>query len=275
MIRFFSAAFGENYVRSARALIKSFENYSPLADFRLFTDCPKKFDKCQIFSSDIKDLLNDLDCFHQNPDGQLQNAFKFSLFSQMRKKFPHDDLCWIDADMLVLDELTNHLKPGYINVMTHGRRNGQIISCGAGLYVSGERYAIGGLYSLPPGGAEDFLLKISRERYTWSDVAPLVAKSGDQITLNHLVARSGIPIHWITDDKRYIYNLEIADGIHPTVGDPGLKSLELKNNCLIRSGRQVAVFCWIKNKLDAHLKEDFYTFQPTVANFLRKFYRDS
>ena len=94
----------------------------------------------------------------------------------------------------------------------------------------------------------------------------------DQIALNHLVARSGLPVNWITDDRQNIFNLELADGVHPVIGDKGLASVRLVDGRLVRDARRVAVLCWIKSKLDAHIARGFSSFQPEVARFLRRIY---
>lgn len=273
MIRFFTAAFGEAYARVTRGLLRSFERFAPKSDITVFTDMPAHFQPQRTIRTSFDDVLAELDSFLRAPDGQLRNAFKFVLFRRMQQLFPGDDVCWIDADMLVFSELSQHLVPGRINVMAHGRRDDQVIACGNGLNVPGSRYAIGGLYSLPPGPALDFLFEIARQRPQWRDVDRLVLHSGDQITLNHLVARSGLPVHWLSDDRRFIYNLEIGEAVHPVVGDPALAAVTLQDGRPVRQGRTVAVFCWIKTKLDAHLVNEFATFKPEVAALLKTLYR--
>lgn len=273
MIRFFTAAFGESYARFAQALASSFIKFSPGTNLHIFTDNPKKITHSLVEEITIEDLLKSLDKFHHSTDGQLRNAFKFALFKRMREKFPADDICWIDADMLVFEKMENHFKPGFVNVINHGRRAGQVIECGDGLNVEGEAYAIGGMYSLPPGGGEDYLLEASRRRPSWKGVSDLVKYSGDQIVLNHLVARSGIPINWITDNKEFIYNLEIADAVHPIVGDKALGAIRFGGKSLYRGKRQIAVFCWIKNKLDAHIIDEFKTFHPSAREVLLDLYK--
>lgn len=272
MIRLFTAAFGDAYVSAARALLRSIARYSPRADVTVFTDRPGDFTHPGVQAASLVDLLAELDQDFSRLQGQRHNAFKFALFERMRRLHPNDDLCWIDADMLVLDDLPAVIRPGHVNVMAHGRRGGQMIACGDGLDVPGERYAIGGLYSLPPGGAEAFLRQKLAERDSWSDMAPLVRHSGDQVTLNHLVARSGLPVHWLTDDLNRIYNLEVGESLHPVVGDPGLARISLEADRLERDGRRIAVFCWIKSRLDAHLADGFATFRPDVARFLADLY---
>lgn len=272
MIRFFTAAFGENYARYAQALATSFKAFSPASTLHIFSDHPEKINHPNVEKLTIDELLESLDLFHRSNEGQLRNAFKFAHFKLMRDRYPEDDICWIDADMLVFDNMENHFKLGHINVISHGRRPGQVIECGDGLGVLGEVYAIGGMYSLPPGKAEEYLLETSRKRHTWTDVSPLVQLSGDQIILNHLVARSGIPVNWITDNKNYIYNLEIADALHPVVGDKALSEIQFDGKKFFRGERQVAIFYWIKNRLDAHLKDKFKTFHPSVREKLEEFY---
>lgn len=273
MIRFFSAAFGEAYLTAAQGLLRSFELFAPDSDVRLFTDMPNRFDAAKVVKADFDELLAEMDPYHRSRDGQLRNAFKFVLFRRMGERYPNDDICWVDADMLVFTEVSRSLIPGQINVMSHGRRDTQVIECGDGLKVPGHRYAIGGLYSLPPGPALSHAFAAARARPHWTDVASLVRHSGDQLTLNHVVARSGVPVHWLSDDRRVIYNLEVGDNTHPVVGDPGLASIRLEGGRLMRGDRQIAVFCWIKNKFDAHLANGFSTFQPEVSAFFQSLYR--
>jgi hypothetical protein len=272
MVRFFSAALGEGYIQSAKALVRSFELFAPDIRIRIFTDFPNEFGADTSIKISFTELLNELDEFHQSPSGQLRNAFKFRLFERMRRLYPEDDLCWIDADMLVFSDLSRHLRLGLVNVIAHGKRDEQLLNLGDGLTVRGDRYAIGGLYSLPPGPALDFVFDAARSRQAWGDVDKLVRFSGDQITLNHVVARSGLPVHWISDDRRFIYNLEFGEGTHPIVGDAGLKAIEMLNGIPVRNGRKFALFYWIKNKLDAHIADRFSTFSPEVADLLRKLY---
>jgi hypothetical protein len=272
MIRFFSAAFGQAYIQPAKALVRSFDLFAPDAQISIFTDLPNRFGSERVIKTAFGELIDELDQFHRSTDGQLRNAFKFLLFDRMRQLYPEDDLCWIDADMLVFTDLSRHLRPGFVNVMAHGRRDEQLLNLGDDLTVRGDRYAIGGLYSLPPGPALDFVFDAARARQNWGDVDRLVRFSGDQITLNHVVARSGLPVHWVSDDRRFIYNLEFGENTHPIVGDAGLKAIEMLNGIPVRDGREFAVFCWIKNKLDAHIADRFSTFSPEVADLLRKLY---
>lgn len=272
MFRFFTASFGETYVLAAKALLRSIEWFTPNLDILVFTDQPEKFPVGKAVGVGWDELVAELDEYHRAPSGQLRNSFKFKLFERMRKRYPLDDLCWIDADILIFVDLQQHFIPGCINEMAHRRRNNQFLNLGDGLSIKGDRYAIGGLYALPAGRSIDFLNEIAKRRPGWADVDKLVRSSGDQITLNHLVHRSGLWVHWFSDDQRFIYNLEFGSNIHPVVGDVGLMEIELRQGLPVRDGRQFAVFCWIKSKLDAHIADDFSSFKPDVSALLKKLY---
>lgn len=272
MIRFLTAAFGEAYRVAALGLSRSFQAYSPEASLTIFTDLAVDFPFGTTVKMSFDSVIASLDPFYRNSEGQFRNVFRFQLFRQMQECYPGDDLCWIDADMLVLSDVGRHLKQGYINVMAHGRRDAQVLDCGGGLMVRGDRYAIGGMYSLPPGDSLEFLQRTVAELPGWPDGGGPLRSMADQLALNHLVARPGMPVSWITDDKRHIFNLEVSDSLHPIVGDKGLAKIRLVGRHLVRDERRIAVLCWIKSKFDAHLARNFSSFQPEVALFLRKLY---
>lgn len=272
MIRLFSAAFGSRYLLPAIGLRNSLARFAPDIPFSLFSDLEEVAAWDSAIRAELGELVSTLDEFHQAELGQRRVGFKIELFRRMREKYPSDDLCWIDVDMLVLGDIAEHLQPGSINVMAHGRRDGQTLKLGDRLEVDGSRYAIGGLYSLPPGAAVGRFHELMLMRSTWTDLTPLVKNSGDQITLNHLVARSGLPVHWFSDDRRFIYNLEIGENAHPIVGDPKLAALERVGDSIYSEGRQVIVLCWIMNKLDAHFEDRFSTFREDVRQFLLEIY---
>lgn len=275
MMRFLTAAFGKSYLVAAHGLTRSFHRFSPEASLTVFTDLPGGFAFGDVVAMRYADLIAGLDSFYQNPLGQFQNVFRFLLLRRLREQFPDDDLCWIDADMLVFGDIGQHLVPGQLNVMAHGRRDDQVLDCGGGLIVSGNRYAIGGMFSLPPGPALDHLDRTLADLPGWDDGGGPLKNMADQLALNHLVARSGLPVNWISDDRRFIFNLEAADALHPVVGDAGLSQIALVNGRPWRTGRRIALMCWIKKKLDAHLKDNFSTFRPEVAALLRDLYAPS
>lgn len=272
MFRFVTAAFGEPYFLSIRGLLRSFAQFAPEEKVIVFTDMASRLSGAEIVPVDYSELVSDLDPFFQQTNGQFRNVSRYVLLKKAQEMYPDDDLCWIDADMLVLRPLSGHLLRGQVNVMAHGRRDDQVLDCGGGLTVPGTRYAIGGMNSFPPGPAIDYLLQTVRELPTWPDEGGPNRSMSSQLVLNHLVARSGLPVNWLTDDKRYIFNLEIGEAWHPVVGDAGLAKLKFEGKALVRDGREVAVFCWIKSKLDAHVKKKFSTFQPDVAQFMRQMY---
>ncbi len=272
MPRFVTAAFGAPYLVAARGLLRSFQVFAPSEDLTIFTDMPDRLISPNTIAMSFADALANLDDFYREADRQRQNVFRFGILRRMQEIYPNDDICWIDADMLVLCNLSEYFRSGYINVMSHGRRDNEVFDCGGGLLVPGKRYAIGGMYSLPPGAALDYITRTMRSLPSWPDEGGPLRHMADQIILNHLVARSGLPVAWISDNEQLIFNLEVSDSMHPVVGDRGLAQIRLEDNKLLRGDRQIAVFCWIKKKLDAHLRQKFSTFQPEVAGLLKELY---
>jgi hypothetical protein len=99
---------------------------------------------------------------------------------------------------------------------------------------------------------------------------------GDQLHLNHVIASaSPADVKWLSDDRRYIFNLEIGDGLHPYVDDPGLARLRLAGNEMWRDGRRVLLFYWVKPQFDPHFESGFSTFHPEVQSFLAELYSDT
>ena len=272
MPHFLTAVFGEPYRRAGQALARSFARHAPGAKLSIFTDLDAEFAAGDVVKTSYEALIETLPEFYRNPTRQFRNVFRFQLFRRLQAMCPGEDLCWIDADMLVFGDLAVHLKPGHVCVMAHGRRPGQQLDMGGGLIVPGERYAIGGLCMLPAGPALDWIEKTLIEMPNWPDGGGPLRHMADQVALNHLVARSDLPVHWLTDDRRYIFNLELADAWHPVVGDPGLARIELVEGRPSRDGRRIEVLCWIKSKLDAHLRNSFSSFRPEVASMLQDLY---
>jgi hypothetical protein len=250
MFRFVTAAFGQPYLVALHGLIRSFLTFAPNESLTIFTDMPIAPSLGMVIEMDFMELMKDFDDFYKTGKGQLGDVFKFSIFKRMMEIYPNDDICWIDADMLVFCELSQHLKLKNVNIMAHGRRDEEIINCGEGLSVQGKKYAIGGFHSLPSREAVDYLMEVTRHRLNWTDAGSSLTKgTGDQIILNHLVAYSGIPVNWISDDRRYIFNLEVGENVHPVVGDKGLSEIKLIDGKLFRNGGNLLCFVGLKINL--------------------------
>jgi len=265
-LRFFTAVFGREHLRAGVALTRTFSRYNT-TPLTVFTDQPGWFEHEK--EANFAELATEYPSFY-NQEGGRRNVFKYALTRRMQESFPGESVCWIDADMLVFDDLTQHLSDGHINVIAHGRRS-ESMNCGGGLRVPGEMYAISGLFALPPGPALGILETVTRERPHWEDDGSPNHNIGDQLILNHLLARTEVPVHWLTDDRRYIYNLEVADGLHPAPGDPALKRVRWHRRPVL-DGRRIVVFYWIKSKLDRHLQDEFCSFRPSVARRLMRLY---
>ncbi len=273
MIRFVTAAFGRPYLLAAQGLLRSFQQFAPDEVLTIFTDMPDELASPTTVEMEFSELLDELDDFYRKPDSSLKDVFKFGIFNRMQEMYPNDDICWIDADMLVFCNISSHLQAGKVNVMAHGRRDHQTVNCGGGLRVNGDRYAIGGMYSLPPGPALAYMVKTMQQIPNWEDGGGPLRNMADQLILNHLVARSALSVGWINDDRSRIFNLELGENVHPLVGDPGLSRIKLDGGVPVRDERQIAVFCWVKKKFDEHLENRFSTFQPEVARLLNSLYR--
>ena len=266
-LRFFTAVFGENYLRAGLALARTFNRYNRIP-LTVFTDQLGSFDNEE--SAEFRELVAEYPPFYRE-FGQRNNVFKYSLIRRMQTMYPGETIGWLDADMLVFADLTQHAADSQINVISHGRRK-DIVNCGGGLKVPGQSYAVGGLFAVPPGPALDVLQEITQERPQWHDDGSPNHTSGDQLILNHLVNRTDLPVHWITDNHRYIYNLEVADNKHPVYGDPALARIRWIRRPVL-DGRPIVVFYWIKKQFDRHLETNFESFRPSVARRLMQLYR--
>jgi hypothetical protein len=268
-MRYFTAVFGESHRRVAHGLVRTFKRYGPNTPLTVFTDLvDPSFDNATFLN--FNQLLNEYPAFYHIRG--RRNIIKLRLFREMQRRFPEETIAWIDADMLVFDDLDKHLQEGVVNVIAHGRRNTQLVNCGDGLRVPGERYAIGGLFAIPPGPALAYLEHTTERRLNWHDDGNPNHMIGDQLILNHLVARGPFEVNWVTDNKRFVYNLEIGDGVHPGLNDEGLKRVRWYGKRPVTDGREVVVFCWIKRQVDLHIDNGFTTFHPVVSWRLRRLY---
>jgi hypothetical protein len=270
-MRFFTAVFGESHRRAGLGLSRTFHQHNPSGHLTVFTDLPQTFATGVIRDFDL--LISRYGSEFFDHVGGRRNVFKYALFREMQEWYPSETIVWLDADQLIFDDLSKHLVDGHVNVISHGRRDGERVNCGNHLSVPGERYAIGGMFALPPGPALDFLEDVTKARPDWEDDGSPNHMIGDQLILNHLVAYGPEPVHWVSDDRRYIYNLELAEGLHPRVGDEGLRRIRWFGRRPVLDGRKIVLWYWIKQHLDLHLGDHFASFRPHVARRLERCYR--
>lgn len=216
-------------------------------------------------------FLDGLHSYYLQAEGQYKTVFKFEIIRDMQERYPGDSICWIDADMLILAPLAPLMKEDFTNVISHGRRDDQELNMGNGLFISGSKYAIGGVFSIPNRDTLDELARIRSVAPYWKEIGPFASQI-EQLIINHLVHDREHQVHWLTDNTDFIFNLEVGENLHPVVGDRLLQEIRLDVDGFFRGGRRFAVFCWIKNKLDAHILDDFRTFDVAVAQMLREFY---
>lgn len=235
----------------------------------MFSDRPEAFRRGE--PADWPALLGGFPPLYHEPIGGLRNVFKLPLLDLMAERYPEEMIVWIDADMLIFGPLERHLHDGAVNVIAHGRRAGEVMDCGDGLAVPGERYAISGVFGIPPGPARENLWDIALGRPHWDGDGGRNRTIGDQLLLNHLVHRSGLPVQWISDDPNIIVNLEIAEAHHPVPGDPRLSEITWRSGPRL-DDRPIVIWYWIKNQLDLHIDDGFATFDRSVARRLRRLY---
>lgn len=267
-MRYFTAALGESHHLVARALVRSFQRFEPDASLTVFTDLDAGFPNAERTS--LESLLKHRERFYRRPG--RRNVFKFTLFKEMFRRYPGEPIGWIDADTLLLSDLSRRLEPTKINVTSHGRRDAETVALGNRLEVPGSRYAISGFFSLPDPSWLDRLERITEQRPAW-DHRDHNSNLGDQLILNHVIASSDPDeVNWLTDDCQHVYNLEIAEEVHPVVGDQRLRSLTRSGDAVYLGDRRIVLFYWIKKQFDLHLADEFRTFQPEVRSLLASLY---
>ena len=220
-MQFFTAVFGESHRIAAHGLIRSFRMHEPEAALTVFTDLsdltPDGVD------ASLGQLLSGRERFYDRPG--RRNIFKFVLFAEMFERHPGEVIVWVDADALVLDRISSQLDPSKLNVISHGKRDDETVVLGNGVEVAGARYAISGLFSLPDPSWLDLIDEVVADRPSWNHLDH-DSNLGDQLILNHVLADTEPSlVNWLSDDRERVYNLEIADGLHPYVNDPRLASL--------------------------------------------------
>ena len=263
---FTTGIFGEKYLQLGLGLIRSFAHYCPSSELHVFSDL-SDFEH----ASEVVDFRSLYDCFGPfYGQGQRRNVFKFSLIRKLQERQPNQTICWIDCDNLVLDDISKIVKDNHICVISHGRRT-EPINCGNGLVRDGASFVIGGFYCVPPGPYLEYMETLANERPSWNDQGDQ-RDSGDQIILNHLVAKHPERVKYLSDSAQHIFNLEICQR-HPKVGDPLLKKIQLRDDAFFVDNKRIALFYWICNDLINHLQTQFRSFETAVAKRLNQFYQ--
>jgi hypothetical protein len=275
---YFTAAFGENFNSYILpGLVRSFERYNPGRLLVVFSDQPERVRR---ISKDIEirpfDLPALLDRFNQGfynrANSHRRDIFKLALFLRLFERTPRETLCWIDADSLVFDKLDRHFRDGQINVVSHGSKDHEVLDLGNGLKVSGDRFAIGGVYSLPCVDFVEEAISLANERVFWSDPGTYWADDGDQIVLNHLIARHQGEVNFASKNPSCILNLSYHQGQHPFPGDPLLSQITLRHDKVLLGHRQMVIMLWTQKTITAHLKDDFLSFEGEFRELLKEMY---
>jgi hypothetical protein len=229
---------------------------------------PRELAAAEIVEARFDEMHGALGAFYNNPRGQRRCAFKIEALHRLAQRFPQETFCWIDADMLVLDDIAPAFVDGRFTVMAHGRREVPM-DCGNGLVVAPERFAISGLYALPASYLAVYR-KLALERPAWRShgEAPF---SGDQTLLNHLVKAKG-HVTWLNEaHPGKIWNLE-SSSYHPKPGDPMLRRISKKDGVYMVGEKRLAIMVWTNPCLRAHVADGFASFRPGVREDFKRYY---
>lgn len=245
---FVTGCFGAEYLKWGTALRRTFADAMPGEELYVWSDDETvASDWC---CRSMESLLDEVAPFDWHR-AHRRKVFKFPLVRAMLHRHK-TDICWLDANLSVLSDLRPHLQPGVPNLICHGRRGN-------------NRFPIGCLWSLPPGEHIDRLFSMTKTR---SDNGPL----GDQPILQSWAA-SGINAHWPTDDRRFIFNMELGSGLHPRVGDPRLTQIvETPDRQWSLDQRTIVTIAFTSHRLREHTADQFRSFSPPIRAYLRDLY---
>lgn len=222
--------------------------------------------------------------FRLLPDETLNNinSGDNSFFSLTSVKFNILDLvieetqggvCWVDADALILTDLSKVIVEGKINVVSHGSCDPQeAFDCGKGIVVKGFEFAVGGVFYLPERQMTQELISLAAERETWpEDKKAYWYSDGEQSLLNHIVVNSTDEVIWINNSD-YIANWSFLEKRHPYPFDKGLSKVTIEEGEGFAGKHPFAVLSWSSLTLRRHVKQGFRSLQPHTAKQLRQKY---
>jgi hypothetical protein len=256
---YITGVFGKAYVPMGKALVKSFSHYMPNDRLLVFSNHTRCFEGAEHCT--MQGLIRHRAKYRRH---QAANVFKFYLMQDVIERHG-DDVCWIDADSLVLDDLSPMLAPGKLNCIRHGYRR-PTENFGNGLYVSYRDYALTGFFSAPPGPFLNQAIDIYRTHETWQEQpTPRVRSTGDQWMWNHVVAANPVNVNWVAPPGKLL-------NMFARHFDERCSSLHVRGDELWNNHRRVSLFYFTTIRLRKLLKEDFPTFSDGVREFVRRWY---
>jgi len=271
-----TAVFNRSHAGCGAGFLRSFRDHMPDATLLVCTDgCLPEPIFGEHIVCDFETLYGPFGEFYER--GPRRNVFKLAVLRSVRAMHPDETICWLDCDTVVLDDLGKHLKEGRVNVLAHSRRD-KDVDVGNGVTMPAHSYVMGGCFTVPPGPYVRELLQLAHERPGWVVPGDHSEQSGDQILLNHLVARHPDAVNYVTDDDTHLFNfahyLDEGEHWHPRAGERTLRRIAVNGTGMELDGRRIALFYWVSNTVHAHAAEGFNSFRPEVADLWLDYYRD-
>lgn len=278
-MRFFTAAYGPKHCFAVRGLARSWSAHVPQAPLTIYTDTPEALaglgaPQACIMAQEpgaLDRICEEWGEFYAGNRARL-GMFKFSLFREELEAGGGESVCWIDADTLVLDDILPHLREDCICGLEHNRACDASVDFGDGLQGRMADFLMGGLYSLPTS-AMPAILQVAQDRPSWSSLG-LIASDGDQMILNHAILKFGLPVHRLTDDRRYVFTQRdfVTKDWHPKPGNGALRSIERDGDRWSWNGRRMVLFHFVHGTFDGFAAEQWGSFPKSIRAHIKEWY---
>lgn len=237
----------------ASGLVRSFREYVPGHQLMVYGDGP-------VYGTDVHYLSISHDRL-----GLLELNIKTASVAAVSAS-SSGDVCWVDCDQLVLDDLTTFLVPDKLNVVGYGfgtqQRN---IGCGAA--VAQKDYVISGLFSMPT----DIVAQYAQEAARPAPPAEGYDKLIEQELVNRLALKFSGRAHRL-DLAHPSSVFGFVGGAHPGIGNAEFCSMERRADRGWWIGdKRVATAAFTADCLRAHLACGFdsFTHKETRDELLR------
>jgi hypothetical protein len=261
--QFCTAVIGEPYRRVGEALIATFSQFHDADQLHVFTD----LDLGASATTQVtwQELTEGLPAYYQT----RARVFKFQLLREMFERYPSREIVWIDADAVVMAPLSEHLRPGALNVMSLNRNGTRPEGIGNGVVVPSSRYVTSNFFSVPSIECVDALDALLRQRLGWPDAAELA--DDDQILVNHLVHSGVWPVHWVGCEGDGWFSTGCAVELQDRQTHADVTSDEDGRRILFR-GEPLVLFSPTKLLVDLSFMNGFDSYPPLIRDRLRSVY---
>lgn len=250
-VHFVTAAYGETYHRFARGLINSFERHVPRARLTVYADADLPVPSSRVR---VDRSISRAEATRWNAQFHPPDRFNWIKLAVIRDQFQRNggEVCWIDCDQLILDDLRQYLRHGRANCVRYGFGE-NLRNCGNGLLVPQKDYVIGGLFSLPSVEDVDHLIRLGKQRHAWQrPSAGQDTRLCDQVVLNHYVRTKSVAYF---NDTGAVFDMAPWNG-HP-LPTSCFADVIFQDGAYWIGDKKVVVPCLMSYLLDAYLQNGF------------------